>query len=327
MNELDVTGVGNAIVDVLAQASDDFIVKHGLTKGAMALIDEDQARDLYEDMGPGVEASGGSAANTMAGVASLGGKPAYVGRVCNDQLGEIFRHDLRSAGIHYAVPPASGGPATARCLILVTPDAQRTMNTYLGACVNLGPEDIDAALIERSKITYLEGYLWDKPSAKEAFVKAASIASNCGRKVALSLSDAFCVDRHRDSFLELLQRHVDILFANEAEITSLCETDSFDQAASQVREHTTIAALTRGARGSILLSGDVTVEVPAAPVARVVDTTGAGDLYAAGVLYALTRGLSLAEAGRHGSLAAAEVIGHYGARPETDLSQLTLAAG
>jgi sugar/nucleoside kinase (ribokinase family) len=320
--ELDVVGVGNAIVDVLAQASDAFLDQHGLAKGSMTLIDEARARELYSSMGPAREASGGSAANTMAGVASLGGKPAYIGRVCNDQLGEIFSHDMRASGIHFAVPPAAEGPSTARCLILVTPDAQRTMNTYLGACVNLCPQDVDEDLVRRGKVLYLEGYLWDRPKAKEAFVKAASIASAAGRKVALSLSDSFCVARHRDSFLDLVAHHVDILFANEAEIKALYASDSFEDAARQARAHTKLAALTRGAQGSVLIAGDEQVHVAAEPIARVVDTTGAGDLYAAGVLFGLTRGEPLARAGRRGSIAAAEIIGHYGARPERDLRQL-----
>src|SRR5689334_10907588 len=226
--ELDVVGVGNAIVDVLAPASDQFLEKHGLAKGSMTLIDEARSRALYANMGPGREASGGSAANTMAGVALLGGRPAYIGRVCNDQLGEIFSHDMRSSGIHFAVPPAAEGPSTARCLILVTPDGQRTMNTYLGACVNLCPEDVDEDLVRRGQVLYLEGYLWDKPKAKEAFLKAAHIASAAGRRVALTLSDSFCVARHRDSFLDLVARHVDILFANEAEIKALYATESFE---------------------------------------------------------------------------------------------------
>jgi sugar/nucleoside kinase (ribokinase family) len=318
----DVVGIGNAIVDVLAPASDDFLVEHGLAKGSMTLIDEARASQLYASMGPGREASGGSAANTMAGLASLGGRPAYIGRVCNDQLGEIFSHDMRSSGIHFAVPPAPGGPSTARCLILVTPDAQRTMNTYLGACVDLGPEDVDDDLVRSGQVLYLEGYLWDKPKAKEAFVKAARIASAAGRRVALTLSDSFCVARHRESFLELVARHVDILFANEAEIKALYATESFEQAVEQARGNTKVAALTRGARGSVIVSGPEQVEVAAAPVSRVVDTTGAGDLYAAGVLFGLTHGDSLAAAGRRGSIAAAEVISHFGARPERNLSEL-----
>lgn len=324
--ELDVVGVGNAIVDVLAQASDEFLRKHGLQKGSMSLIDERQAAALYADMGPAVEASGGSAANTMAGIASLGGKPAYIGRVCNDQLGEIFSHDMHALGIHFAVPPAISGPSTARCLILVTPDAQRTMNTYLGACVNLGPEDIDEALVRRGKITYLEGYLWDRPKAKEAFIKAARVASAAGRQVALSLSDSFCVARHRDSFLELVAHHVDILFANEAEIKALYQTDSFEQAAACVRGQTALAALTRGPKGSLLVTADGALEIAAARVDKVVDTTGAGDLYAAGLLFGLTHGKPLDWAGRCGSLAAAEVLGHFGARPEARLSELAARA-
>jgi sugar/nucleoside kinase (ribokinase family) len=325
--ELDVVGVGNAIVDVLARASDEFLLEQNLAKGAMTLIDEARARELYASIGPAQETSGGSAANTMAGIASLGGKPAYIGRVCNDQLGEIFSHDMRANGVHFAVPPASSGPSTARCFILVTPDAQRTMNTYLGACVDLCPEDVDENLIRRGKVLFLEGYLWDKPKAKEAFVKAARVAATAGRRVALSLSDTFCVARHRASFLDLVQNHVDILFANEGEITALYGTDSFDDAARQAREHTALAALTRGARGSVLVTTSAHVEIAAAPVDAVVDTTGAGDLYAAGVLFGLTHGESLAAAGRRGSIAAAEVISHYGARPERSLSQLVAEGG
>lgn len=324
--ELDVVGVGNAIVDVLTQASDDFLAQHGLVKGSMTLIDEARATELYASMGPGLEASGGSAANTMAGLASLGGKPAYIGRVCNDQLGEIFSHDMRASGIHFTVPPVAGGPSTARCLILVTPDAQRTMNTYLGACVDLCPEDVDEELVRRGKVLYLEGYLWDRPKAKEAFVKAARVAAAAGRKVALSLSDSFCVARHRESFLELVAHHVDILFANETEIKALYATESFDEAARHARQHTKLAALTRGPQGSVLIAGEEQVHVSAEPISKVVDTTGAGDLYAAGVLYGLTRGESLARAGRRGSIAAAEIIGHYGARPERDLRELVASA-
>ena len=324
-SELDVVGVGNAIVDVLAPTSDQFLEKHGLAKGSMTLIDEERSRELYADMGPGREASGGSAANTMAGVALLGGRPAYIGRVCNDQLGEIFSHDMRASGIHFGVPPAGEGPATARCLILVTPDGQRTMNTYLGACVNLCPEDVDDELVRRGQVLYLEGYLWDKPKAKEAFLKAAKVARAAGRRVALSLSDSFCVDRHRDSFRDLVLHHVDILFANEAEIKALYQTSSFDEAARQARSQTALAALTRGALGSVLLTANEQVEVAAEPIDRVVDTTGAGDLYAAGVLFGLTHGEPLAAAGRRGSIAAAEIISHFGARPEQDLRALVAA--
>jgi sugar/nucleoside kinase (ribokinase family) len=321
--ELDVIGVGNAIVDVVARTGDDFLAHHGLIKGAMRLIDELEAQALYDAMPLAQETSGGSAANTMAGIASLGGKPAYVGRVRRDQLGEIFCHDLRAIGVHLAVQATNAGPPTARCLILVTPDGERTLNTYLGACVDLSPEDIDEALVRRAKITYLEGYLWDRPRAKEAFLRAAQVAQAAGRQVALSLSDSFCVDRHRDSFLELVNHHVDILFANEAEIKSLYQTDSFETAAQRARSQTALAVLTRGARGSVLISSSEQVEVAAEPLSSVVDTTGAGDLYAAGVLFGMTHGHSLAESGRRGAIAAAEVIGHYGARPETQLADLT----
>jgi sugar/nucleoside kinase (ribokinase family) len=321
--ELDVVGVGNAIVDVVAQTGDDFLTEHGLIKGSMRLIDELEADALYRAMAPAQETSGGSAANTMAGVASLGGKPAYIGRVRCDQLGEIFCHDLRAIGVHLAVPATSSGPPTARCLILVTPDGERTLNTYLGACVDLSPDDIDEALVQRAKITYLEGYLWDRPRAKQAFLRAAQVAKAAGRQVALSLSDSFCVDRHRESFLELVNHHVDILFANETEIKSLYQTDSFETAAQCARSHTALAVLTRGARGSVLISGSEQVEVGAEPLSHVVDTTGAGDLYAAGVLFGMTHGHSLGESGRRGAIAAAEVIGHYGARPETQLAELT----
>jgi len=321
--ELDVVGVGNAIVDVMAATGDDFLSRHGLVKGSMRLINEQEAQALYEAMAPTRETSGGSCANTMAGVASLGGKPAYIGRVRRDQLGEIFCHDLRAVGVHLAVPVAASGPPTARCLILVTPDAQRTLNTYLGACVDLGPDDIDEELIQRGKITYLEGYLWDRPRAKEAFLRAARVAKAAGRQVALTLSDSFCVDRHRESFLELVNQHVDILFANEAEVKSLYQTDSFETAAQCARSQTSLAVLTRGAKGSVLFSGAEQVELAAEPLSNVVDTTGAGDLYAAGVLYGMTQGYSLADSGRRGAIAAAEVISHYGARPETELAELT----
>jgi sugar/nucleoside kinase (ribokinase family) len=318
--EVDVVGVGNAIVDVVARTTEEGLAGLGVAKGSMTLIDAERAEALYRAMPQGRETSGGSAANTMAGVASFGGKPGYIGRVRGDQLGERFCHDLRALSVHFTVPPAPDGPPTARCLILVTPDAQRTMNTYLGACVNLSPVDIDDDLVRRAKITYLEGYLWDRPHAKQAFLHASRIAAGAGRQVALSLSDSFCVERHRDSFLELVAQHVDILFANEAEIKSLYQTDSFEDAARRARAHTRLAVLTRGARGSVLISETEHVEIAAAPVSRVVDTTGAGDLYAAGVLFGLTRGQSLREAGQRGALAAAEVISHYGARPETTLS-------
>lgn len=318
----DVVGIGNAIVDVLAHADDALLAEMGVAKGVMTLIDGDQAERIYARMPPGIECSGGSAANTVAGLAALGGRGAYVGKVRDDQLGQVFRHDIRAAGITFDTPPAVDGSSTARCLVLVTPDAQRTMQTFLGACVALGPEDIDPTVISAAKVTYLEGYLWDQPRAKQAFVKAAEIAHAAGREVALSLSDPFCVDRHRDSFLDLVSGHVDILFANEAEITSLYQTSDFSEALRAVRGHCRVAALTRSEKGSVVVADGGTVVVSAEPVAQLVDTTGAGDLYAAGFLYGLTRGLDLAICARIGGIAAAEVISHVGARPEAPLADL-----
>jgi sugar/nucleoside kinase (ribokinase family) len=319
---LDVVGIGNAIVDVIASADDAFLEKHGMTKGSMMLIDEQRAEEIYAAMGSTVITSGGSAGNTIAGIASLGGKTGFIGRVREDGLGVAYRHDITAAGAHFSTPPATDGPATARCLILVTPDAQRTMNTFLGACVNLGPADIDAELVRSAAVTYLEGYLYDAPTAMEAFHAAADIAHAAGRKVALSLSDAFCVNRHRAEFRRLVDHHVDILFANEAEILALFETASLDEAIAQLREMIDIAAVTRGPGGSVVVTKERTVEVSAAPVAHVVDTTGAGDLYAAGFLFGYTRGAPMHECARLGSLVASEIIGHFGARPQTPLDAL-----
>lgn len=320
---IDVIGIGNAIVDVLAQTPDTFLEEEKLDKGAMALIDPAQASALYAKMAPGVEVSGGSVANSCVGVTSLGGTAGYIGKVAADQLGEVFAHDIRAAGVAFDTPPGSpSGPATARCLILVTPDAQRTLNTYLGACVELGPEDIDEARILDAKITYLEGYLWDPPQAKEAMLKAANIAAGGGRRVALSLSDSFCVDRHRAEFANLLDHHVDVLFANEAEALSLCELDDFDAAAKALQGRAEILVLTRSEKGSVVVTKDSVVEVPAAPVNKVLDTTGAGDLFAAGFLYGLSRELPMARCAEIGAIAAAEVISHFGARPERSLAEL-----
>jgi len=319
---LDVVGIGNAIVDVLAHAEDTLLVKQGLIKGAMTLVDAARAEHLYAIMGPAVEVSGGSAANTIAGLASLGGRGGFIGKIGNDALAAIFRHDIRANGVVFTTPSAKSATPTARCLIFVTPDAQRTMNTYLGACTELGPEDVDPALIAGAKVTYLEGYLWDPPAAKKAFLRAAKIAHGAGRKVALSLSDPFCVERHRAEFRDLVHEHVDILFANEAEIRSLWQVESFDAALQATRGHCEVAALTRSARGSVILAGEEVHMVDAEPIARVVDTTGAGDLYAAGFLSGYTRGRNPYECGRIGAIAAAEVIGHVGARPETPLSDL-----
>lgn len=322
MADLDVVGIGNALVDVLSQAGEDFLAAQGLIKGAMQLVDEPRARQLYAAMGPAVEVSGGSAANTIVGVASFGGRAHYVGKVRNDQLGEVFSHDLRAVGVGYSTPAATSGPPTGRCLIVVTPDAQRTLTTYLGASSQLGPADVDRDLIARAGILYLEGYLFDPPEAQRAFRVAAEIAHAAGRKVALTLSDPFCVGRHRAAFLDLVEHHVDILFANEAEIRSLYTAPDFDAALQRVRRHCAVAALTRSERGSVVVAGDEVHVIDAHPVKAVVDTTGAGDLYAAGFLVGLSRGLDLATCGRLGSLAAGEVISHVGARPQTPLIEL-----
>ncbi len=319
---LDVVGVGNAIVDVLAQAEDGLLDELGLEKGAMTLIDSERADALYARMPSALEVSGGSAANTLAGIASLGGAGAYIGKVRDDQLGAVFSHDIRAAGVDYRSRPVAAGAPTARCLIFVTPDAQRTMQTYLGISVELGPDDIDPEAIGEAQITYLEGYLFDKEPAKEAFVKAAELAHAAGRKVALSLSDPFCVDRHRGAFRHLVAGHVDILFANADEIVSLFEAASFDDAVAEIRGHCEVAALTRGAEGAVIVGAGEIVEIAAEPVERVVDTTGAGDLFAAGVLFGLTRGYELEACGRLGAIAAAEIIAHYGARPQSPLSEL-----
>jgi sugar/nucleoside kinase (ribokinase family) len=324
---LDVVGIGNAIVDVLSQADESFIQQEKLAKGTMALIDEARATALYGKMGSGMEASGGSAANTIAGVASLGGKAAYIGKVANDELGQVFAHDLRAIGVKYDTTPLKGGPATARCLILVTPDAQRTMNTFLGASVEFQPGDIDRDLIASAQVTYLEGYLFDRPSAKEAFRQAAAIAHQAGRKVSLTLSDPFCVDRHRTDFRDLIRGHVDILFANEAEICSLYETQDFEKAAAAVSGEAEIAVLTRSEKGAEVVAAKDRVKVPAAPVAKVVDTTGAGDLFASGFLYGFTRGKDMAHCAKLGALCAAEIISHFGARPEAKLAELAAKAG
>ena len=323
---IDLLGIGNAIVDVIANAEDAFLAREGLVKGTMTLIDAARADALYQMMGPAIEASGGSAGNTMAGLASLGGTGAYIGKVRDDLLGQIYRHDITAAGVRFETPAATSGPGTARCLILVTPDGQRTMNTYPGACVELGPADIDPEMVAAARITYLEGYLFDPPSAQEAFRRAAAIAHAAGRQVALSLSDPFCVERHRAAFRDLVEGHIDILFANEVEICSLYETNDFGTAAAAVRGRVAIAALTRSAAGSVIVAAGVEHPVAPAPVARVVDTTGAGDLYASGFLYGLTRDLPLPICGEIGSLCAAEIISHVGARPEVELAPLVVSA-
>jgi sugar/nucleoside kinase (ribokinase family) len=318
----DVVGIGNAIVDVLAHANDQFINENNLIKGTMSLVDEETAQSVYDKMGPGIECSGGSAANTIAALASLGSRGAFVGKVRDDQLGEVFRHDINALGITFETEAASDGASTARCMIHVTPDAQRTMQTFLGACVDLGPDDIDEAIIADSSVTYLEGYLWDPDHAKQAFRKAAKAAEQAGRQVALSLSDPFCVDRHRDDFLDLVKNHVNVVFANEEEIMSLYQVENFDDALQMVRADCDIAALTRSAKGSVIVRGDEVHIVDAEPVDHVVDTTGAGDAYAAGFLHGLTTDKPLEVCARLGGIAAAEIISHVGARPDVSLKEL-----
>jgi len=322
----DVAAIGNAIVDVIAPATDAFLEAEGLVKGSMQLVDEMQATRLYKKMAQAIEASGGSAANTIAGVASLGGKAAYMGKVAADQLGSVFVHDIWAVGAHYQTQPLRVGPSTARCLINVTPDGQRTMCTYLGASTRFAPFDVDQATIEGAKIVYLEGYLFDPDEARRAFAKAAGLARGAGRQIALTLSDSFVVERHRGALMEFIEDQVDILFANEAEITALFETD-FDAAVKEVRKHAKIAAVTRGEQGSVIVSGKKTHKIDAAPVEKVVDTTGAGDQYAAGFLFGLSQGRPLDECGRLGALAAAEVISHYGPRPQVSLKELAAAQG
>ncbi|MDR6953489.1 sugar/nucleoside kinase (ribokinase family) [Ancylobacter sp. 3268] len=325
---LDVIGFGNAIVDVLARAEDDFLATHGMRKGGMTLIDEERAETVYAAMGSGIEISGGSAANTMAGIAELGGRAGFVGKVKDDALGAIFAHDIGAAGVAYRTPAAADGPATARCLILVTPDGERTMNTYLGAAQDLTPDDVAAEMVAAATVTYLEGYLWDPPPAKQAFLKAAGIAHAAGRSVALTLSDAFCVDRYRAEFLTLMREGtVDLVFANESELKSLYQTADFDTALAQLATDVRRAVVTRSEQGALWLSGNERVAVPAYPVEQVVDTTGAGDLFAAGFLHGFARGFVPEESLRLGALCAAEVISHMGARPERGLKQLAQENG
>ncbi len=318
---LDLLGIGNAIVDVLARAEDAWIAGQGMTKGSMALIDAETAERIYAAMGPGTETSGGSAGNTCAAAAALGARVGYLGKVAADQLGQVFAHDIRAAGVRFETPPLEGGAPTARCLILVTPDGQRTMNTYLGACVAFGPDDVEEAEVASAAITYMEGYLFDPPAAKQAFAKAARAAHAAGRRVALTLSDPFCVGRHREAFRAFVREQTDILFANEAEILSLYETASLDEAVARLRGEVELAAVTLSERGSLVVSRDGQWPVAAVPT-EVVDTTGAGDAYAAGFLAALAKGLAPAECGRWGSVAAAEAISHFGARPQADLKAL-----
>jgi sugar/nucleoside kinase (ribokinase family) len=322
-SKYDVLGIGNAIVDLIASSEETFLIKESIQKGGMTLIDEARAEHLYGLMGPATVISGGSAGNTMAGVASFGGRGAYFGKVRNDQLGSQFSHDIRAIGVDFPTSPAAEGPATARCMIFVTPDGERSMNTYLGACTQLGPDDVDQATVEAAAVTYLEGYLWDPPAAKKAFRKASEIAHGAGRSVALTLSDSFCVDRYRAEFLDLMRSGVvDIVFANEAELKSLYATADFDSAVGAIRNDVRLAVVTRSEQGAMAIAHAETVTAPAYPVAKVVDTTGAGDLFAAGFLHGLTTGRSNMHALRLGALAAAEVISHVGPRPLVSLAQL-----
>jgi sugar/nucleoside kinase (ribokinase family) len=318
----DVVGIGNALVDVIAHAEDRFITRHALVKGSMTLIDTDRALELYRALGSAIEMSGGSAANTMTGVASFGGRAGYIGKVSADELGDVFAHDLRAVGVRFKAGDKNSGVPTGRCIIVVTPDAERTMNTYLGASSMLNEDDLDEGMIAAGKVLYMEGYLFDRTEAKQAFRRAAEVAHDHGRQVSLTLSDSFCVDRHRSDFRALVADQVDVLFGNRGELVSLYETETFDQAVELVRQECQLAVVTTGADGCLIIGGDEIVSVPAQPVTEVLDTTGAGDLFAAGFLYGFTRGMALAECGRLGALAASEVISHVGPRPLVELRTL-----
>ena len=326
-DKIDVLTIGNAIVDVIAKVDEEFIAREKLVKGSMNLIDEARAEALYGAMGPATEISGGSAGNTAAGVASFGGRAAYFGKVKQDQLGGIYRHDMRAQGVRFDSVAGFDGPATARSFILVTPDGERTMNTYLGACVNLDVSDIDHEIVKASAVTYMEGYLFDKPAAKAAFREAAHVSQAARQLTSITLSDSFCVERHRDDFLDLIKSSIDIVFANETEIKSLYKTQNFSGAIDAARKDCGMVVVTRSEKGSVVVKGGETIEVPAHPVKSVVDVTGAGDLYAAGFLFGFTRAKPLAQCARLGSLAAAEIISHVGARPEVNLAAFAAEQG
>lgn len=323
----DVAAIGNAIVDVIAPCSDDFLTENGLTKGAMMLVDPEQSATLYAKMAQAVEASGGSAANTIAGLASFGGKGAFMGKVADDQLGRVFAHDMRAIGARFENTPLVGGPATAVSMINVTPDAQRTMCTFLGASVQFTDADVEKDIVEAAKIVYLEGYLFDAEAARRAFAKAAALAHGAGRMIALTLSDSFVVERHRAALLGFIESQVDLLFANEDELKALFQTERFDEALHALRPHVRIAAVTRSEKGSVILDHGARLTVDAEPVEKVVDTTGAGDQYAAGFMFGLSRGRPLQQCGKLASLAAAEVISHYGPRPAVSLKDLAQSKG
>ncbi len=328
MSDYDVLCIGNAIVDIIAQCDEAFLTENGIIKGAMNLIDTERANLLYSRMGPATEASGGCAGNTAAGIASLGGRAAFFGKVSSDELGRIYTHDIRAQGVAFDTRPLNGAPPTARSMIFVTPDGERSMNTYLGACVELGPEDVEADKAAGAKVTYFEGYLWDPPRAKEAIRLTAGHAHAAGREVSMTLSDSFCVDRYREEFLDLMRSGtVDIVFANDHEIKSLYQTSSFETALDLIRKDCRIAAVTRSEKGSMIVRGDETVVIEAIPIKELVDTTGAGDLYAAGFLYGYTAGLDLQHCGDLGSLAAGLVIQQIGPRPRQNLRQEAKRAG
>ena len=328
MPDYDVLCIGNAIVDIIAQCDEAFLADNGIIKGAMNLIDAERAELLYRRMGPAVEASGGSAGNTAAGIASFGGRAAYFGKVSKDHLGEIFTHDIHAQGVAFDTRPLTGTPPTARSMIFVTPDGERSMNTYLGACVELGPEDVEADKAAGAAVTYFEGYLWDPPRAKEAIRLTAQHAHAAGREVSMTLSDSFCVDRYRAEFLDLMRsRTVDIIFANSHEIKSLYQTSSFDEALAQIRKDCRIAAVTRSEKGSVIVNGDDTFVIEATRINELVDTTGAGDLYAAGFLHGYTKGRDLKTCGDLGSLAAGLVIQQIGPRPRQNLKHEAEQAG
>lgn len=323
----DVCAVGNAIVDVIADADDAFLASYGIAKGSMTLIDEQRADFLYQNIGPGIEMSGGSAGNTVAGIAALGGTPTFIGKVKDDQLGGIYRHDMRASGVHFPTAPSKDGPATGRSLILVTPDSQRSMSTFLGACVNLSPDDIDQQLVANAQITFLEGYLFDKPKAQEAFHVAAKIAHKAGRLLALTLSDTFCVDRHREGFRQLVREDVDFLIANEYELMALYQVPTFEEAMEAARAEVGTVVGTRSEKGAVIVRGEESYIIEAENVPVVLDSTGAGDLFAAGLLFGVTHGYALPVAGRLGAIAAAEVISHYGPRPQRDLKEMAREKG
>lgn len=320
-HKFDVLGIGNAIVDILVPVEDGFLTSHNIPRGSMQLVDEATSEQLYNQLGTATECSGGSAANTIAGLASLGSQTAYIGKTKNDQLGHVFDHDIKSLGITFTTDKDDSGVSTARCLVMVSPDAERTMCTYLGACVNLTENDIDPEIVASSAVTYMEGYLWDPEKAKAAFRKAMSLAHNAGRKTSISLSDSFCVDRHKAEFLHLAEHEIDILFANEEELLMLYDTRDITEAIHAVQQHCEVAAVTRGAKGCTIVSANEIIDINGIPVNNLVDTTGAGDLFASGFLHGYTQGKDLRTCGRMGNLAASEVITHMGARPDVNLKQ------